>query len=236
MRYTRHELKQDKFAESAAEAVQGVMEHSSGIIRWAVIVVVLAAVAGGGFWYENWSQEKASESFGQAMATYNAPVMPPESTREPKITSFASDQERLIASKTAFYAISSKYGWTRSGKYARYMAGITEQELGNYTVAIEQLKAVAGMHDRELASLGSFALAGTYRGQRKDNDAIALLEGLIARPTNAVPKVNAELALADLYTAEQKPDKAKVLYDQIAKENAKNQLSEIVRARQEQQK
>lgn len=51
MRYTRHELKQDKFAASAAEAIQEVAEHRSMIIRSAVFSAFYrtgALVFGGG--------------------------------------------------------------------------------------------------------------------------------------------------------------------------------------------
>ena len=53
MRYTRHELKQDKFAASAAEAVQEVVEHRSGIVKTVAVIVVLGVLAGGIFWYMN---------------------------------------------------------------------------------------------------------------------------------------------------------------------------------------
>ena len=53
VRYTRHDLKQDKFAASAAEAVHEVVEHRSGIVRIVAIVAVLAVLGGGVFWYMN---------------------------------------------------------------------------------------------------------------------------------------------------------------------------------------
>jgi tetratricopeptide (TPR) repeat protein len=236
VRYSRHDLKQDKFAETAAEAVQEVVEHRSGIVKIVATVVVLALLGGGGFWYMSSTEEQATNALGQALVTYNAPVVPPGTPKEGAMTLFNSDQERLIASKNAFYAISDKYGWTHSGQYARYLAGVTEKDLGNYKVAEDQLRALSNTRRRELASLAKYALASVYRDEKRDQDAINLLQALIDKPSNTVPKANAQLALADLYSAAHQPDKAKVIYDQITKENPKNEIGEIAKAHQEEAK
>ena len=65
MRYTRHELKQDKFAESAVEAVHEVVEHRAGIIRIAVVVLVLAMVGGGIYWYMSSREDAGGERAGR---------------------------------------------------------------------------------------------------------------------------------------------------------------------------
>ena len=146
---------------------------------------------------------------------------------------FHSDQERLLAAKNAFYAVSDKYGWTLSGQYARYLAGLSEEELGNDAVAEDQLRAISNGRRRELAALAKYALASVYRDEKRDQDAINLLQTLIDKPTVSVPKANAQLALADLYVSRNQPDKAKVIYDQITKENPKNTLAEIAKAHQD---
>jgi tetratricopeptide (TPR) repeat protein len=219
VRYTRHELKQDKFAESAAEAVQEVVQHRSGIVKIVSIVVVLALLGGGVFWYMTSREDQASNALGKALVTYNAPVVPPGTPNVGSMTTFNTDQERLIAAKNAFYSVSDQYGWTGSGQYARYLAGVTEKELGNYKVAEDQLRALSNSRRRELAALAKYALAAVYRDEKRDQDAINLLQTLIEKPTSSVPKANAQLALADIYVSENAPDKAKVIYEQIVKEN-----------------
>jgi predicted negative regulator of RcsB-dependent stress response len=230
VRYTRHDLKQDQFATSAAEAVSEVVEHRSGIIKIAAVVVVLALLGGGIYFYMTSRQEQATNALGQALVTYNAPVLPPGEPKEGSMTTFNSDQERLMASKNAFYAISDQYGWTTSGQYARYLAGLTEKELGNYKVAEDQLRALSNTRRRELASLAKYALAAVYRDEKRDQDAINLLQTLVEKPSVSVPKANALFALADIYISEHQPDKAKVVYDQIAKDNPKNVVGQIAKA------
>ena len=230
MRYTRHQLKQDKFAESAAEAVQEVVQHRTGIVRLVSVVVVLALLGGGVFWYVHSREHEAADALGQALVIYNAPVLPPGTPKEGSMTTFNSDQERLIAAKNAFYAISDKFGWTNSGQYARYMAGTAELQLGNFKVAEDQLRALSNSRHRELAALAEYALASVYREEKRDQDAINQLQLLIEKPTASVPKATAQFALADLYVSQHQPDKAKVIYDQIAKDNSKNSIGQIAKA------
>jgi predicted negative regulator of RcsB-dependent stress response len=236
VRYTRHELKQDKFVASAAEAVHEVVEHRSGIVKIVAIFAVLGILGGSIFWYMTSQQEQATNALGQALVTYNAPVIPPGTPKEGSMTTFNTEQERLIASKNAFYAISDHYGWTESGQYARYLAGLTEKELGNYKVAEDQLRALSNTRHRELATLAKYALASVYRDEKRDQDAINLLQTLIDKPSVSVPKANAQFALADIYVSEHQPDKAKVIYDQIAKDNSKNVIGQIVKSHEDELK
>ena len=230
MRYTRQELKQDKFAASAAEAIHEVAEHRSGIVQIVAAVVVLGLIGGGVFWYVTSRQQQASDALGQALVTYNAPVLPPGTPNQGSMITFNSDQERLIASKNAFDAISAQYGWTASGQYARYLAGVSEKELGNYPVAEDQLRALSNSRHKELASLAKYALASVYRAEQRDQDAIGLLQILIEKPTVSVPKANAQFALADIYLSEHQPDKAKVIYEQVAKDDAKSEVGQIAKS------
>ncbi len=56
------------------------------------------------------------------------------------------------------------------------------------------------------------------------------------KPSDSVPKVNAQLALADLYVAGHQNDKARLIYETIAKENPKGALNQIAREHQEELK
>ena len=236
MRYTRHELKQDKFAASAAEAVHEVVVHRTGIFRIVAALVVAALLIGGFSWYRNSREEQAGNALGQALVTYNAPLVPPGTPQQGAMVTFHSDQERLIAAKNAFYAVSDRYGWTSSGQYAHYLAAVCEQELGNHAAAEGQLRALSESRQREVASLAKYALASVYSDEKRYDDALKALQSLIDKPTSSVPKANAQLALADLYLSQHQPEKAKVIFDQIAKENPKNSLGQIARSRQNESK
>jgi predicted negative regulator of RcsB-dependent stress response len=223
--YSRQELKQDKFAESAAEAVHWGGAHLMPI----VVAVVAVIVVLGGWWYFGYYSDQAASELGKATVIFNAPVIP-EVPAGSSIVSFKSEKERTLAAKDAFYAVSNKYGLTASGQFAHYYAGLCEIELENYKVAEDQLKSVANARNKELASMARFALASVYRSTNRGNDAIAIYKGLIDTPTNGIPKVLAQLELADVYSSTD-PAKAKSLYEAIAKDDAKGAGGQIAQQR-----
>lgn len=232
MRYTRHELKQDKFAETAAGAVHWTVEHRSKIITGAIAVALVLVLLVGGWWWMNRRERQASNELGKAMMIYNAPLRPASVPANPQVTSFTSAAERSKAAKEAFSKIADDYGSTRSGKYAKYFAALAEADLGNTQAAEQGLKNIADSRNTELAALAKFALASVYRGSNRDADAIRIYKELAERPTVTVPKATAQLTLAELYE-QQQPDEARKLYEQIAKENPKGPAAELATSRRE---
>jgi predicted negative regulator of RcsB-dependent stress response len=225
VRYTRQELKQDKFKETAADAVHWSAEHRSNLLLTGIVIAVVLLAVVGGFWYYRYNNEQATTALGAAMQLNEAPIAP-KGALPAQVTTFENEQDRAIAAKNAFYGVSSKYGSTSAGKFARYMAGTKEVELGNNKVAEENFKAISGASDSNVATLAKFALASVYRDTNRDSDAIAVYKELIDHPSDSVPKVTAQLELAELYSAKQ-PDEAKKIYAQIQKDNPKAMVGEV---------
>ena len=230
VRYTRQELKQDKFAETAKEAVHWTVAHRKTITGGLIALIAAVVVAAGLFWYHEHRSALASDQLGRALVTYNAPVGMPSTDKQ--MISFKTVAERATAAKQDFYRISNEFGSTRSGQMAHYFAALCESDLGNYKVAEDQLKVVANSRDAEVASLAKLALGSVYRSENKDSDAVAVFKELIERPTASVPKVSAQLALASLYEAKQ-PAEAKKLYQQIAKDDPKSPAAQIAGQREQ---
>jgi predicted negative regulator of RcsB-dependent stress response len=230
VRYTRQELKQDKFAEKAAGAVHWTVVHRNMLISGAIALVVVVAVATGIFWYREHGQAEAAKKLGDALVTYNAPVLA-EPVQGSQMVSFTSATDRANAAKKQFYAISSEYGFASAGQWAHYFAALCEIDLGNYPVAEGQLKDVEKSRDMEVSSLAKLVLASVYRNEKKDSEAVAIYKELIDHPTLSVPKTTAQLALADLYQTTQ-PAEASKLYEQIAKDDAKGPAGQIAAQRQ----
>jgi predicted negative regulator of RcsB-dependent stress response len=225
MRYTRQQLKQDKLAATAAEAVHWTVAHRKTIISGVIALAVLVAAGIGIFWYRDYRQAAAAQKLGDALVTYNAPVLP-DASQGNQMVSFSSVADRALAAKKQFYAISAEYGSARAGQWAHYFAALCEVDLGNYDVAEGQLKDVAKSRNVEVSSLAKLALASVYRNQKKDSDAVAVYKDLIDHPTLSVPKTTAQLGLADLYQASE-PAEASKLYEQIAKDDAKGPAGQI---------
>lgn len=235
MRYTRQELKQDRFAETAADAMHWTVAHRSKLVSGGIALAVLLIVLLGGFWYVRHTETTAAADLGHALTVYNAPLRPAGMPADPQQISFSSIKERAQAASDEFNKIASSYGFTRSGKYAKYFAGLAAIDMDNTKVAEEHLKYTAGVRDADIASLSKLALAALYRDLNREADAVAKYKDLIDHPTNSVPKVTSQLQLAEMYSVKQ-PAEAKKIYEQIAKENPKSALAEIATTKSQQLK
>jgi predicted negative regulator of RcsB-dependent stress response len=109
--------------------------------------------------------------------------------------------------------------------------GTTAIEIGDNTTAEKQLREVADIHNRNLASLAKLALAGVYGNTNRTKDALDLYKQLIDKPSDTVSKVTAQLQLAELYESSQQPAEAKRMYEQIAKENPKTEAEQIAQTK-----
>ncbi len=232
---TRHQLKQDRFSkvtlEAAENAAHWTVEHQAKLIAAAVAVVVIAAVAFGGWYYVNTQDEKASAELSTAVRTFETPVRPAGVPAQPGYDSFASPQERATAARKQFQGIVDKYPHTRTADMARYFVGLASSQLNDNAAAERSLQEAAGSSNADLAALGKFALASVYRGENKDAQAVDLYKQLIDKPTIVVSKATAQLELAAFYEAQKKPDEAKKIYEQVEKENPTTEAAALAQRR-----
>ena len=226
----RHRLKDDRFAIATQDTIHWTVEHRNKLMTAAGIVgVVLVLVLGGWYCLQHQNQQ-ASVAMGQALRTYQSPIVPAGSPSEPGMTTFPSSQERAKAAQTQFRTIAAKYSHTRNGEIARYFAALTDNDLGNTAAAEKELKELSSVHNADLASLAKFALASQYKSSGQDAKAIDLYKQLIAHPTSSVGKAEAQLELASLYAPKQ-PAEAKKIYEEISKNNPATAAAQIAQAR-----
>ncbi|HYX69162.1 MAG TPA: tetratricopeptide repeat protein [Terriglobales bacterium] len=229
-RFTRHELKEDKFAQAAKDTVSWATEHEKSLLTtFAIVLVIVGVLAGGWFWYQD-RESKAGLALGEALRIYNAPIVANAGAVPPEIKTFPSSKERALAAHQKFQEVAQKYSWTGPAQTAEYFAGLTAMDAGDSAGAESALKQVAGARNQEIASLAKFALASLYRSSNRPKDAIQLYKELIERPTSAVPKNMAQLELAGVY-APQQPLEAKRLYEQIQKDDPKSPAASIASQR-----
>ena len=100
---------------------------------------------------------------------------------------------------------------------ARYYAGLSYEQVGNFAEAKKWLSKVESSRDMEMAALARFQLAKVSTQTGADADAVKLYQALIAKPTNLMPKQVSMMALADYY-ARRNPAEAVKLYTQIKSE------------------
>jgi tetratricopeptide (TPR) repeat protein len=232
---TRHQLKQDRFSkvtfEAAGNAAHWSVEHQSKLIAAVIAVIVLGAIAFGGWYYLNSQDEKASAELSTAVRTWETPVRPAGVPPQPGSDSFASAQERATAARKQFQAIVDKYPRTHTADMARYFVGLASAQLGDNAAAERSLQEAARSSNADLAALGKFALANVYRAENKDAQAVELYKQLIDNPTLVVSKATAQLELASFYESRQKPDEAKKIYEQVQKENPATEAASLAQRR-----
>jgi len=210
---TRHALKQDKFVLATQSSAGWIGEHRSSVIRYSIVLVVVLAVLITGIVVYNQRSEAAESALGAALDVYSAQLAQPGAPAQKNI--YATAAERAKAANQQFVQVASQYGWLPQGGKAHYFAGLTYQQLGQTGPAETELKAAASAWDSSLSSLAKFALAGFYHQTSRDQQAIDLYNGLIAKPTDSVPAYTAQLALADLYASTGKTEQAKQLWAKV---------------------
>jgi predicted negative regulator of RcsB-dependent stress response len=218
---TRQALKHDQFVDSTQHGLEWATENRRSLILWgSILAAVLLLALVGGLVYSHRSNQ-ASVAFGNAMQTYQTPLASPGQQVPPGVKTFPSSTDRAKAANQLFLKVADQYGSTASGKIARYFAGLTFIESGQNASAESTLKEVASGWNKDLSSLAKIGLAQLYRQTGRDPQAIEIYNDLTAHPSTSVPAGTAQLQLADLYEAENKPDMAKKIYATLKDKDAK---------------
>ncbi len=215
----RHQLKQDRFAETIRETISWAVEHRTTVVGTLVIAGIVLAAVLGSWWYINSRSSQANAALGKAMQIYEAPLRPAGAPPSADMLSFTTAQERARAAHAEFQKIADQYSHTKPGRMARYMAAMTAVDAGDAKGGEQELRQVAGSGDKDVAALAKFALAGLDADANRTGDAVQLYKELIASPEASVPKVTAQLALADLYQKSNQGAEASKIYQDIIKES-----------------
>ncbi len=201
------------------------VEHRSRVILYGSLALAVIVLAISFYAVRRSQEQQAGLALADAMETYNAPIVPAGTPPQPGLVMFNSAKDRATAANAAFHKIAEKYS-TQSGKVARYMEGITYSDMGDYANAEKDLKDVAGHGNSDLANLAKFALASVYRQNNRESDAINIYQEIEAHPSQSVGKTMADLELASIYSAKQ-PDKAKVILQQLVKDNPDTTIAQL---------
>jgi tetratricopeptide (TPR) repeat protein len=222
----RHQLKQDQFAAATMDKLTWAVEHRNPLLYVGLALVVVLLLAIGAFYYQQSREQKASVMLGDALMTYSTPLRPAGSPEIPGQPSFASVGDRAKATSAKLNEIVQKYGRTDSGVNAQYFLGLTAEDMGDNAKAEEQFKKVASSGNKDIAGLANRALAELYHDTGRDQQAIEIYKKLIEKPVNSVPKVQSQLALAEIYESKDS-SQAKRIYEEIAKQNAGNPFGNL---------
>lgn len=226
--YTRRQLKEDKFAETAQGAAHWATAHRQTVV-WTiglVLVAILAAV--GVMGWRSRQLDKGNTELAAAFRTMNAQIVPagnPAPTEDPGQT-FPTITDRAKAAEKQFSAVADKYSGVAPGRIARYMRGVTLMQAGDKAAAEQELKTAANLSDKDMAALAKMALASMYQASNRTPDAIAVYKELADHPTNTVSKGEAQLAMAAIYETTD-PQQAVLIYQQLQKEDPRSPAGQL---------
>jgi predicted negative regulator of RcsB-dependent stress response len=227
--YTRRQLKQDRFVETTQEAVHWASGHQRPVI-WAIVAIIIAAAAFFGItaWIDR-QNEQANAGLSVALRAMSEPLRPADAPAG-QGPGYATAAERAKAAEKQFQDLGNKFSYTRAGKVARYLQGVTAIQAGDNDGAEQQLKSVADSRDKDVAALAKLALASLYRSTNRPTDAVRLYKDLQQHPTTTVSKSEAELEMAEMYEKTD-PTQAMNIYQQIQKEDPVGPAAQIASAR-----
>lgn len=237
---TRHNLKTDQFSKTTIDMAEKTAhwssEHLGRLLVLGVIVLVVAAIGAGAWYYFYQQDQKASVEFGQAVRSLDTPVRPPNMPPQPDNPSFASSAERATTAHKQFQEIVDRYPHTHAADFSRYFLGLTAVELGDNAGAERELQKVASFRDADLAALAKFALASVYRNTNRNPQAIEIYKQLAEKPATTVSKATAQIELAATYQANNQPLEAKRIYEQLQKENPSSEIAQMASAKLQEMK
>jgi predicted negative regulator of RcsB-dependent stress response len=209
-RFTRKELKSDRFALEVQHSIQVVSEHRQQLTRWGTIAGVVAILVVAVVLYRNHEHTVRQEALHAAQQLQNATIGP--QVNEFAIT-FPTQAERDKAVTKAFTELAAKYPGTDEGLIAEFFLGTNAADKGSLTEAEKRLKEVADS-STAYAPLAKVSLAQVYAGEGKPGEGEKLLQSLIDHPTPLVSKEAATVLLAELVQPKD-PQRARKLLEPL---------------------
>lgn len=216
---TRKELlKQDKFAVEAEHTVHYLSEHRKEATRYGIIVLVVAVIVAGVYYYRTMQHSARQQALGEAMTVANAAVG--ATAPQPGTPYYPTQAAKDDAVVKAFTKVASDYGGTEEGYVAEYYLGAKALDAGKVDDARKKFQDVADHANANYASLAKLSLAQLDFAENRLPEAEKLVKDLADHPTDLVSKTQANFLHAQILAMSAKPEEARKIYQQIAQEKS----------------
>ena len=214
---SRKELKQDKIKETIEHGAEAVISHGQFTLIVVIVILVVALGYGGWRFYIDRQTVEASTAFDAGMKAYQGRIAPAPDPNEPNEPVYADEPTRVQDALQKFNKVADKYPSTNPGKLARYYTALCLEDLERHNQALEELKKISGISDKELAAMAQYQMATIYARTGKTDDAIKAYRALAEKQSALVPKPLVLLELAGLLR-NSNPKEAVTIYQQIKKD------------------
>jgi predicted negative regulator of RcsB-dependent stress response len=211
-RYTRKELKTDKFAQGVETGWEFLAEHRGQTARWGAIALAVVVIAAGIWLYRSHQATQRTELLAKAMQVDDATV---GTTPQPPRLNFATAEEKEKARIAAFMDVAVKYPGSQEAAIAQLAVAAAQADKGQVDEALKTFQKIVDTAPDPYNSVAKLSLAQIYESQGKTDEAEKLLRQLVDKPTIFVSKEQATLDLGQLL-AKKNPAEARKLLEPLS--------------------
>lgn len=205
----------DPLQLATGKSLAWAQNNRRSVLLFGGLALALVAIILIGYGLYQHASNAAQAAFGDAMQTYQTPLVRPDQALPPGMKTFNTAKERAAQANTQFLDVANHHGLTEPGKLALYFAGVTYEEAGQNGPAEDTLKKSSTSWNGDVAALSKMALAELYQQTGRNDQAIPLYQELAKGHASTVPPGLAQLQLAALYNAEGKPEDARHIYAEL---------------------
>jgi predicted negative regulator of RcsB-dependent stress response len=214
---SRKELKHDRIKETIEHGAEAVISHGQFTLIVVIVALVVALGYGGWRFHIDRQTVEASTAFDTGMKAYQGRIAQSPDPNEPNEPVYPDEPTRVQDALQKFTKVADKYPSTNPGKLARYYAALCLEDLERHNQALEELKRISGISDKELAAMAQFQMATIYARTGKLDDAIKTYRALADKQSALVPRPLVLLELAGLLRTSN-PKEAASIYEKIKKD------------------
>ena len=233
-RLTRKEIVHKDPIQIALEGTSSWIVNNRTLLTLSLVILCLAVLGVYGWnTYSSSRQDKMQVAFAEGLELYHGTVKPEQDqapaadanteeipSEEPEASyNFTSDRERLTKSLESFQLTAEEYKGTKIGDLALYYTALCSIELGDTDKAEASLQKLISDSDfKEVRNLARNS-ASQLASEKKDLDrAVALLEEIVAEPSDNYPVQFTLMNIAMLQEAAGNTDQAIAAYQRVATE------------------
>jgi tetratricopeptide (TPR) repeat protein len=215
-RQHRRDLKRDKFVDEVGSWTTRAKENQRLLIGITAVVVVLAVIGYGIYFYGSNREQKAQDALGTAITAIDSPLVQPGSPNPD--AKYTTEAQRTAAAETMFRDVQKNYSGTKAADVANiYLARIAASK-GDIATARKLLSDFVSEHPKHL--LVGAARYSLYQLRIANGEAPQVtieLNAEMAKTTDQVLPPDTILALlAQSYDAQGNSEKSKETYRRIA--------------------
>lgn len=215
-RQHRRELKRDKFVDEVGSWTTRAKENQRLLTGITAVVVVLAVIGYGIYFYGSNREQKAQDALGTAITAIDSPLVQP-GTPNPD-AKYTTEQQRTAAAEGMFRDVQKNYSGTKAADISNiYLARIAASK-GDVATARKLLSDFISEHPNHL--LVGAARYSLYQLRIANGEAPQVtieLNAEMAKTTDQVLPPDTLLALlAQSYDSQGNSEKSKETYRRIA--------------------